>query len=386
MAPDRHSDPIIRDLQAIRRLHWSKPEEFGSLETLLAHPLIAHFAFQPKNERQRVKVLRAALREVVDRIRRREGDEPPLGRSVAEAATALLRLTPEFEEMSLEKIRKRIAGDWSRRGGGGSLSPDGFRLHLEVTQVYEPLAREFRLFVEEQAEDYSPSEGLGEIEPADDEDDSGIEEIPTSESVAEALRGMELVLYRKRRKEIDEGVLRIRSEDEMLGVLRSLTKNANREYHAVDYVQVSEWFGSRKLHHYLEEQLDRVEKEGLKLARVRLVRPEELQYERSREQLEDLMKIHAQAGGSARLLLCREKAVEDLRLSFAPHAGLLMIDRATAPAAVTGKLSGDGAIGRARVYIGETKDLQTLIEEYEELEAEALKQDAEVRAEVRRLQ
>lgn len=308
-----------------------------------------------------------------------------MGRSVAEASTALLRLTPEFEEMSLEEIRKRIAGAWGKRGGEGSLNPDGFRLHLEVPQVYEPLAREFRLFVEEQAEDYSPSEGLGEIEPLDEEEDIEIEEISTAASVAEALQRMELGLYRKHRREIDEGAMRIRSEDEMIGVLRSLTKNARHEYHAVDYVQVSEWFGSRKLHHYLQEQLDRVEKEVLDLARIRLVRPEELQYERSREQLEDLIEIHEEVGRHARLLLCREKAVEDLGLSFAPHAGLLVVDRATAPAAVTGKLAGDGSIGRARVYIGETEDLQTLIGEYDALEVEALKQDAEIRAEIRRL-
>lgn len=382
---EKHSDPIVRDLQAIRRLRWSQPEDFRALETLLTHPLIAHFAFQPKKQQQRVKALEVALREVIDRIQRREGEEPPMGRSVAEAGTALLRLSPEFERMSLEEIRAHIAAAWGKLGGG-SLTPNGFRQHLEVSGVYEPLAAEFRIFAREQSEDYSKASPDEEIEAEGDEPleiDGPPDFDPSSGSVVDALRAMELRLYRNRLVHIDEGMLRIRSEEEMLGVLVALTNVARHEFRAVDYVDVSEWFSSPRLNAYLMTQLERV-KAGRDLLRIRIVRDEELQYEsRSREQLERLIDLHRSFG--AELLLCREAVVEKSKLQFAPHVGLLVIDAGTAPVAVTGKLAGDGSIGRARVYIGETDELRGFKKEFKILEDAAREQDRELRAELHSL-
>jgi hypothetical protein len=386
-----HPDPIVRDLQAVRRLRWARPEQFGRLETLLTHPLVNHFAFQPKKERQRVKALEAALREVVERIQEKEGDDPPLGRSVADAATALLRLSPEFERMALEEIREHIAATWARQGGG-SLSPNGFRLHLEVPGVYEPVAAAFREFAREQWEDYSPKEPLeGEAESLEDEEpveEGSGEEVPATASVGEALQLAESRIYREHQKEIGEGMMRIRSEEEMIEVLLTLTQVAKREFHAVDYVDISEWFGSPRLNRYLMKQLDRVEKEGISLTRIRVVHDEELQYEkRSREQLERFVELHKRAG--AKLLLCRDKTVkklkEDFELRFAPHVGLFLIDSAGEPAGVTGKLSSDGAIGRARVYVGDHSDLRKYKSEYQVLERTAVEQNATVREELESL-
>jgi hypothetical protein len=355
--PDAHADPVLHDLRAIRRLDWSQPEQFRKLQTLIKHPVVLKAAKEPKGIEQRVEGLNASLRKVVSRIEKEEGPEPPLGRSTALAGLVLLRLSPEFEPMSVEQLRIHITASWEKKGGGG-LSVNGFRLHLEP-DVYRRLADGFKQLAAEEVDDSSP--GDHDLSP-----------------IANSLITMEKKAYEERRTHIRQGVLKLLDEKQMFEVLVKTVEEAQREFIAVDHVDVSEWFVSPRLHQYLRVQLGLVANKVLRGERLRLVTTAELEAGgRRREQLDMLIKLHKDAGAS--LLLCHADAIPKLELSFSAHVGLLVVDADTAtPTAITGKL-GAGTIGRAMVYLRKTDEVLQFLEEYERLKMTALEQNRELR-------
>jgi hypothetical protein len=363
---DTHSDPIVHDLQAIRRLDWSRPEGFRRYKTLLRHPLVRRSAEDPKGDPELVSALRTILREVVARLEAREGSEPLLGRSAAAAGTALLRLSPPFEQMPLEDIRAHIASTWEKPGGD-HVSVDGFRLHLEVPEVYEPIAAEFRRLALERADDT-------DIEIAAESDLTPI---------ARSLIALERERFSERVAHIKQGVVRLLDERQMFEVLIDSIQKAEREFIAVDHVDVAEWFEAPRLHEYLRVQLGLVEDGTLEGERIRLVTQDELEAGGRRgEQLEMLIELHENAGVD--LLLCRPETIPELELGFSPHVGLLVIDPSTAtPTAITGKL-GDGAIGRAMVYTRKTDEVLEFLDEYTRLQTTAREQNRELREQLAR--
>jgi len=359
---DPHPDRLVKDLQGIRHLDWSRPRDFEQLKTLLRHPVVRGLAEEPNETPQRVAALRAFLREVIARLEQRESAAPPpLERSVALAGAALLRLSPEFEQMPLEEIRAHIASRWEKRGGG-PLSIDGFRLHLEESAVYGPLAAEFRELARERADDPHFDVAL----------ESALSPI------AESLIAMEQRTFEERTAHIEQGVLKLLDERQMFEALIKSIEAARHEFIAVDHVDVSEWFVAPRLHDYLRIQLRLVEAGKIKGERIRIVTEDELEaHGRRREQLEMLIELHEKAGAS--LLLCRAETVPKLKLGFSPHVGLLVIDACTAtPTAITGKL-GDGTIGRAMVYLRRTDEVLEFMEEYTRLKMSAALQNQELR-------
>jgi hypothetical protein len=357
-----HPDPVVRDFQAIRRLRWSQPTDFAELEVLLTHPVVVALAKGSPEASRRVRALRTVLERTVSRVRRQEraGDAPE-GRSVATAAARLLRLEPEFEDLSVEEIRRRIAMEWPSRRKGGVVSGDGFRLHLEVKEVLEPFAGAFRAYVRERAakqgielsEAHGPSPGAGDAATAATEPGLG--------QIARRLWKLEEDLHRRRLASIRDGMLRIRNEEEMLDVLALFTETAERELTAVDHIDISEWFGNTRLRDYLDRQLDRARREEVRIERIRLVSDSELEVPPRRRQLAQFVKLHDEA--SAALLLCPLDVASELRTSFTPRMGLLFADPETEPVAITGWL-GEGLIERAMVYTRETEALRELRDDY----------------------
>ena len=279
-----------------------------------------------------------------------------MGRSVARASAALLRLEPKYEEMSLVELRERIASTWKRKDGG-TVSYTTFRQHLETPEVYEPLASAFRELADEnrdiqEEEDKEKSEEGGDRQerPALRKAfDRALEEIqrdlPQPGRVANALAKMEVETLKARANRLREGYLKVRNEAEMFEILIKLTKLARHDCRAIDAVPAGEWFSSLKLHAYLRRQLERVAMEGIELERIRIIDEEELQGGRSWEQLHELIGLHKSAG--ARLLLCRKDAISNLRLRFSTHLGLFMIDAGIEPVAVTGAAR-RGRVDRSR--------------------------------------
>lgn len=107
--PRRHPDPLVRDLQTIRQLSWSRPDGFAGLERLLEHRLVLDRAVSD-DLASRLAALRGVLLEAVARLRRNDPD----GALTAKAATALLRLDSTYEEKTADDIRKE-----TRRAGRG---------------------------------------------------------------------------------------------------------------------------------------------------------------------------------------------------------------------------------------------------------------------------
>jgi hypothetical protein len=261
MSPEAtsHPDPIVRDLKAIRSRRWSKPEKLADgLEVLSTHPAVLHKAAKPKGVPERVKALRSLLEMTKNQIKRREGKKAV--QSVAVAAAALLRLDPELEEKSVEKIYQHIGKKWHMSGGA-------FRTHRETKDVYEPFAAAFRELVSARAERYG-------FELTDDPDPDA--NATTKEGrLRFRLRKMEMESHRRRLAAIKEGTLRIRDEDEMRNVLLMLTELAEVSLSAVDYNPVADWF-KPPLSDYLQLQLRRAAEAGIKLERIRLVTDDEL--------------------------------------------------------------------------------------------------------------
>ncbi len=325
---------------------------------MIKHPVVLRAAEEPKGIGELVEGLWASLRKVVAKIEAEESSEPPpLGRSIAFAGVALLRLSPEFRPMSVEQLRLHVAESWEKKGGGG-LSVDGFRLHLEP-DVYKRLADEFRLLATEEGSDLPvPERHLSPI--------------------ASSLIAMEKKAYEERCAHIRQGVLKLLDEKQMFEVLVKAVRGAEDEFIAVDHVNASEWFVSARLHDYLRIQLRRAEEGKIKGERVRILTKDDLEAGgRHREQLEMLIKLHDEAGVS--LLLCREETIPNLELGFSQHVGLLVVDPySETPTAITGKLA-DGAIGRAMAYLRKTDEVLQFLDEYERLRMTASEQDRELR-------
>lgn len=354
----------MRDLQVMRRLRWSQPGGYTELEVLLSHPLITHLAKGSRELDRRVKALRLALTRTVARIQRRErkGEVLPHGRSLSFAATALFRLDIEFEDLSAEKIRRRISDKWPARCGDDTVSADGFRLHLELPQVIEPVAAEFRAYAREQA-----ARNGFEIGRANDGQvaapDLGQAEAELGE-IAAQIRETENRSHQRRIASIQEGSLRIRNEEEMLELLLLLTKSARHELRAVDHIAIWEWFDNPTLNEYLRLQLGRCAAEEIRLERIRLVAEEELESPRHRDQLAEFIKLHDDA--AAELFLCPIALAEEMRTQFRPRMGLLFADPETEPVAITGWV-GEGLIERAMAYTRETESLRELRDDYTRL-------------------
>jgi hypothetical protein len=141
--PKEHPDPQVRELEAIRNLQWKRWTAFGGeVDGLLAHAYVRSLAPSDGLE-GKVKGLKRALEAVVKELERREKrEEPLLNRSDALAARALCRLTPRYEEMSVDELQEAIAKNWKRvrpTPEKPNISAGGFRKHLQ-TKFYERLA------------------------------------------------------------------------------------------------------------------------------------------------------------------------------------------------------------------------------------------------------
>jgi hypothetical protein len=353
-------DPLVRDLQLIRRLRWSEPSGFQRLGTLLGHPLVTHLADGSTELPRRVKALRTALQRTVKQIERLERKEPPpLDRSVAFAATLLLRLDPAAEDLGAEELRKRVVKRW-KRNKNEKLSADGFRQHLEIPAVYEPLAAEFRLYARDQEQRQG---GFSRSEPANGKRVRLVDPAPAGDlgKLARRLWDFERNSAELRLTAIRDGELGVRNDEEMVKMLRILTETAEHELKAVDHVEISEWFGNPTLNAYLHLQLERAKRGEVFLERIRLVADEELADARRLKQLQEFVRLHDEA--SASLLLCPLQVAEDLHTSFRPRMGLLLVDPKTEPSLLTGWL-GEGLIERARVYTRPTEALREYQAEY----------------------
>lgn len=145
-----HPDPIVEDLEAIRALDWSKPDEFATLK-IVEHPAVLRLVRGHPDLPRRVAALRRALVTVTSRIERHEGKHPPpLKRSDAFAGRVLLRLPPTDQTMTIEALQNLVAATWRKRDPDGNLvplSPGGFRKHLQEP-LYERLASEFERYAD----------------------------------------------------------------------------------------------------------------------------------------------------------------------------------------------------------------------------------------------
>jgi hypothetical protein len=336
---------LIEDLRRIAKVGWVA---MSSCVALMEHPLVEGTAAEPKGPEELAAATRVHFRKAIKQLRDYEKNNPPKrDRSVAFAARRLLRLEKRYATVTLGKIREEIANKWH-------VSPGGFRQRHEVKHVYEPLMAAFAQHAQREfeaaPEKFKPSARKR-----------------TAAFVANQLRDMEKRWHQARLDSLmDEGLLVIRSEDEMLEVLLMLNEAAKHGFTAVDYARVNTWFENHRLKKYLDNQLERVgDSEGnLSLERVRMVSREEEADKKMRTNLIKLIELHEAAG--ARLLLCPPEALEG-DMSFPPHKGLLIIDLDTEPVAVTGEL-GARSVGEACVFT-RGKELEGLKNDYEALKA-----------------
>ncbi len=379
-SPKPHPDPVVRDLQAIRRLNWAEPEGFGVMEVLLDHPLVVFVAEGSRTRKlDRVDALRRVLERLRAQIARQEKKNPPaLDRSLALASGALLRLDPQFATAKVESLREHVARHW--KSHKGELTTDGFRQHLEILAFYEPFAGAFLNYAVAQAQRHGfalvEDGGYGSLSEEDAKRGLG--------PVAQAMCDIESDSYHKRLNAIRHGALLIRSREEMLRFLGLLTSSAQQELQAVDRIDIEEWFNSVELSAYLKMQLGRCQSAGIKLERIRLVGSSELDDERGRDQLTEFIRMHDEA--SASLLLCPLRRAEELDTPFYPKMGLLMMDArdvSVESVAVTGWIGG-GRIERAMVYTRVTDAVLDLRQAYEKLRTCARSNDQELRARLAR--
>ncbi len=360
-----HPDPLVRDLKTIRRLRWSRHEDFTQLEVLFEHPLVGARAAKPKGVPERVRSLRKLLRMTKTRIKKREGDGTP--RPKATAAVALLRLEPEFDGKSVEELFPAAVKGWKNENGG-DMKPGTFRAHREEPDFYEPFAAAFRELYADLAERYG-------LDPEGDESDPDAAAEGKEGGFRHRLQAMEQESHKRRLHAIEEGTLRIRDEEEMRNVLVAVTELAESTLKAVDYNPIFDWY-QPPLDAYLALQTRRARDDGIELERIRLVSEEELADRRECEKLAEFLELHEAA--SAKLLLCPVEAARKLEISFQPYKGLLLADDASQPLAVTGKIGDDGSVGRAFVY-HETDEVGEIQHEYSRLRTTAEKHSDQLR-------
>jgi hypothetical protein len=370
-----HTDPIVRDLQVIRTLRWSKPKGFSRLSLLVDHPLVVHVTAQTGHTR--VEALKQILEIVAGRLTSKDVESEANDKLLRLASRALLRLEPKYADMPVEDIRHAIVEEWPKRTTAGYLSSGGFRQHIEVSEVYEPFAKQLRAYALEQ----SAETGL-HLDFARD-DTNGQATAPSLVELGPSgrrLLELEEAAHLKRMRALSEGIARIRNEDEMIETLMTLTELAQRAIQAVDYIAISEWFSSRRLSKYLDRQLVRAA--DVSLERIRLVDDTEISRRERREQLVDFISRHDDAG--ATLLLCPVESARDGGTLFYPRMGLLLIDPDNEPTAITGWL-GEGRIERAMLYTRETEPLLELKRDYDTLRTGAIKHNKRLRDELYRL-
>lgn len=372
--PRRHKDPLVRDLQTLRQLSWSRPERFTRLEVLLEHPLVLELADGADDPEVRVAALRAVLQQGVDVLREKGADGP----LVAGAAAALLRLDPRFEKETISEIRELVARSWprqSKRGQDAYVSAEGFRKYVENPRVIEPLARVL--------------EALGPAAPDADADAVELEDIdrriaqlltaPASLGrVAVRVWATERAAHCERLTSIaGEGYFRIRDAPEMFELLGLMIAAARHEMQAVDHIDLTEWGADPRLGKYLKSQLERVQRARIPLTRIRLVDDEELEDAEIRRLLQQFDARHRRA--NVTLLLCHSDAVDYLETAFTQPTGLFLIDPQADPTAVIG-WGGGGPKERTELHMRETERLRAARREFELLRRHALEQcDGELR-------
>lgn len=359
-ATENNEHPLVEELHTIARHKWSKARQ---CTTLLGHPLVTHTAKDPGDEAECVKALRKCLQQTVSHLKQKEKKNGiRLNRSVAKASFKLLRLKKEYEDESLTALRELIAAEWKNRRHE-DMSCDSFRLHFERKHVYEPFVEEFLLFASEQLKEKGIELG----------DENGEYLEPPARTMPERVaKGLEKLETKWHRDRLDtlaaDGSFKIKDEDEMLDVLLTLNKLAERGFRAVDHTPISKWSSDNRLKKYLGRQLKRVrESEGaVTLERIRLVDDDELTNKKNRKHLAKFVKDHEDARAS--LLLVPIAAREDLEVNFQPHNGLLLADAEAEPIAVTGRL-GERTVGRALVYTRKGNEMRELLSEYESLKS-----------------
>lgn len=370
-----HPDPIVRDLQTIRTLRWSNPDRFTQLGLLLDHPLVSYRATEGRTSQ--VGALKQILEAVVDQVDTTQDVGTTESKPMRFASRALLRLDPKFANMPVEEIRRAIARKWPKSTKQGNVSSEGFRQHIEVREVYEPLAQQFRSYAQEQSIVTGLSLSSVSNGSSSETSDPGLAELGP---IGRRLLELENTAHQKRIRALSEGLARIRNEDEMVEALMTLTQLAQRTMQAVDYISINDWFSSRRVNKYLEQQLARAD--SVSLERIRLVDDSEIAKPERREQLMEFISRHEQAG--AALLLCPVEYARDKGTQFYPRMGLLLVDPDSEPVAVTGWL-GEGRTERAMLFTRETEALLELKSDYDILRTGAIEHNRRLREQLHRL-
>jgi hypothetical protein len=337
-------DQICADLKKVQKLKWEWREgKFDAVE-LLRHPEIERRASDPSNPEKRLDALYDLLKETQDRLARREekeGEGEVNGNSVASVVGILLRLDKRSDRRSVKSLQEDVAKQWKGEREH-DITWNTVRLHYEMPFILRPFAREL----------------LGLLDRPTGPDGSFGKEM-------EMLEHLEQMEKDRLRSIPREGKLEIRTEAEMLQILRKVINLATESLRGLDRTPIEHWFEEDDpLKEYLDEQLELVKEKGLFLERIYLVRRATLHDSDERDHLIEFVRRHEDA--KATILLCRAETVARTPLGVDENRGMILVDDEGEPMAVTGKLK-DGEIGEALLYTREQLEIDRLQAQYRRL-------------------
>lgn len=343
-----NTDAIYRDFKKLQKLKWNWSEgKFDQIE-LLRYEEVRRRVADPNDEEQLLEALFDLLGETRDQLKRREESEDGTVNSVAKAAGILLRLDNKNDRRSVKALQEAAGRIWTGDNGepiaGGTV-----RLSYEKDHMLRPFARELLVFLDRSS--------------LPDGSEIGAENLGKEEGMLKHLRQVE---EDRLRSIPQEGMLEVRTDEEMLEVLRGVNNLATESLHAVDRTPIEHWFQEPPLRDYLKQQLELVSEKDLFLERIYLVRRSTLQNEVKRNYLIEFIRWHEDV--SATVLLCR---VEMAKNDFDEERGLILADGEGEPLMVTGKLK-DGEIGDAFLYTREQVRVKKTRDQYGKLRSRIL--------------
>lgn len=341
-----NTDAIYDDLKSVQKKKWKWGKGKFDQVKLLRHREVERRAADPSDEEELLDALFGLLNETRDQLARQEQREQEEGNeeqnSVAAAVGILLRLDRKTDRRPVYMLQTDVAGIW-KGDRDNDINWNTVRQHYEEDHILRPFAREVLAFLERSSR---PGGSTGK-----------------EEEMLTHLRRVE----EDRLKSIPrEGKLEIRTDGEMLEILRGVNDLASESLQAVDRTPIEHWFEEPPLQEYLDQQLEVVSKKGLSLERIYLVRRATLQNEIERDHLVAFIRRHEEV--KATILLCR---VEVAGKIFDEERGMILADAEGEPMAVTGKLK-DGEIGEALLYTRAQLDVDRLRDQYRRLRSRIL--------------
>lgn len=163
---------------------------------------------------------------------------------------------------------------------------------------------------------------------------------------------------------IREGTISVIGQDGLHEMLALLSEAADESLHAIDHIDLPQWFESDGLQEYLGLQMEKA-RNGVAVERIRMVRDNHLADPGQVDLLRRFVDIHDEAG--ATLLLCPERLARRQKTVFFPRMGMLLTDRASRPACLLGQLGGNGVIERSLVYLRPAEPLRVASDDFERL-------------------